>query len=353
MRQPVTTIPPGVRPNRITSAAVAFSVDIFRQQPGTTGADGTTPIGALAPVRGTLEDDSSQAPARTLTVDIAKLPDWLEPGMWMRPSIGIQTIQNTIYRLPTCIITDVAVEPSDSQLGTLTGKDPGEVLNNRPYEADTTLTGTLRSLVQSACSVLTRPTNVSAVPAITIPKESIAEFGAGRWDTCLDIADALGVALRFTDDGDVIGRIRSGPFPEPMAIIELIEAAGSLHKVRWPTTAKVLVDRGDITGLVGVATSQTVTGIAAPSWYPPYVITDSQQGDSTTTQTAADQLAYGLLVSKLAELDFFDSLPILPSPWLEAGADVVDLRSRNYGVRAITIDLPSLATQVTLRRIPL
>jgi len=352
MRQPINALPTGMRPQRITSAAVSFDVEIYRQQPGTPGADGTTPLGTLSTVRGTLEDDSAQAPARMMTVDIAKLPTWLEPGMWMRPTIGVQMVQNVIYRLPTTIITDVDVQPSDSQLGTITGKDPGEVLNTRPYETDTSLSGTLRTLVASACTVLTRTTDVSGVPNITIPKESVAEFGAGRWDTCLDIADSLGVALRFTDDGDVVGRYREGPYPAPACIVELIETAGALHRLRWPSMAKVLVDRGDTIGLIGVCTADQVTGTATPAWYPPYVITDTQQGDSTTTQATADSLAKGLLISKLAELDSFESLPILPSPWLEAGADVVDLRSKSYGLRAVTVDLPSLATSVTLRRIP-
>lgn len=352
MRQPVNTVS-GLRPNRITSTAVSFTVDIYRQQPGTAGPDGSIPIGTLKPVRGKLTDDSSQAPAREITIGIASQPDWLEPGLWLKPSIGIQTIQPLLYYLPTMIIVDVKTEPSDTELATITGKDPGEVLNTRPYETDTILTGTLQTLVQSACTVLTRPTNVSGVPAIAIPNGSVAEFGAGRWDVCLNIADSLGVALRFTDVGDVIGRVRGGPFPDPMCIVELVGSAGRLHALRWPTDAKVLVDRGDTIGLIGSATSQAITGIAKPAWYPSYVVTDRQRGDSTTTQTAADNLAYALLMSKLAELDSFEGLPILPAPWLEAGADVVDLRSRSYGVRAITLDLPSLATEVTLRRIPI
>ena len=44
-------------------------------------------------------------------------------------------------------------------------------------------------------------------------------------------------------------------------------------------------------------------------------------------------------------------MPILPAPWLEVG-DVVSYHGLSYAVRAVTLELPSLATAVTLRRLP-
>jgi hypothetical protein len=38
-----------------------------------------------------------------------------------------------------------------------------------------------------------------------------------------------------------------------------------------------------------------------------------------------------------------------PLPWLEAGVDVVELDGRRWWVRALTLQLPSLATHLTLR----
>jgi len=352
MRTPLN--PPPGRGDRITSAAVALTIDVFRAQPGTPGPDGTTPVGQLPVITATLTDDAAKAVQRTFTSALARpAPTWLGTGMWLRPTIGVQQIQPVIYRLPTVIVVAIDTAPSASGYGTVTAADPAEVLNGRPYETDTALSGTLRSLVSDACTIaLARPTDVSAVPAIAVPAEMVAEFGTGRWDTCIKVADALGVVLRFTDAGDVIGRLRSGPFPPPIAVVELVEGAGRSYAARTPTAAKVLVERGDDIGLVGTATAAQVTGTAPPGWYLPYVVTDHVQSAVGTTQAQADTLALDLLRARLADIDTFSSAPVLPAPWLEAGADVVTYRGASYGVRAMTLDLPSLATTLTLRRIP-
>ena len=345
MRTPVNPTPSGRQ--RITSVAVATTVDVWESQPANAGA---APIGTLSTVDGRLEDDGSQAVPRRLTLNIGPLPDWLKPGMWTRVTLGIQTVEPIIYRLPVMCVTDVAQDMSTTGGAVVSAADPSEIVNGRPYVADTAIAGTLRQLVADACTLaLSRPTDVSAVPATAIPAGTIAEFGAGRWDVCLTTADALGVALHFTDIGDVVGVLRGATPPAPAAIVERAVAdGGTSHHVRAPTAASVLVTRGtDTVGLVGNA----ATALPTPPWYRPYVVTDRANGDATTTQAAADALAADLLRARLSELDTFDAMPILPAPWLEVG-DVVSYHGLSYAVRAVTLELPSLATAVTLRRLP-
>lgn len=351
MRTPVNPIPAGGR-IRWSSVAASFIVEVFQLQPGSAGAGGTTPMGTLDVVSGTLTDDSSQNVPRTMALNIGRFPSWLQAGMWLRGTVGIQTVQPIIYRMPSLIITDVA----ETNKGTaVTAADPGSVLNGQPYESDTVLSGTLRALVQAACTSLTRTPDVSGVPALTVPAGLLAEFGKGRWDVCLSTADALGVALRFTDPGDVVGTVRANPAPSPVAVVDrchtLVDATGR-HHVRTPTAAKVFVGRGSNTiGLIGSATSTAVLGTSPPSWYLPYTVTDRHDGDASTTQAQADQLATDFLRSQLSELDAYQNMPILPAPWLEAGVDVVTYLGVNYWLRALSIDFPSLATTVTLRRV--
>lgn len=345
MRQPVNPVP-GMQ-IRTTSMAVSLTVDAFEQAPANTSVP---PLAQLDCVDGTLTDDASQFVQRTMTLNVAKVPSWLKAGMWIRPTIGIQNVQPIGYRLPTLIIEDITYDLAELGGGTLVCADPAAVLNGRPYETDTTLSGTLRALVSAACTLaLSRPTDVTGVPAVPIPIGTIAEFGRGRWDVCVEVAEALGIVLRFTDAGDVIGTYRNALPPSPAAFVERSAGeGGTRHTARAPTAAKVLVTRGlDTVGLIGSA----VAGTAPPAWYLSYVVTDRQEGDATTTQAQADTLASNMLKAKLADLDTFESLPILGSPWLEAGVDVVTYLGQSYWVRALSLHVPSLATAVTLRRI--
>ena len=349
MRPPVNPNPPGMR-QRITSVAVAFTVDAYETQP--TGS--TVPVGRLPAVTATLTDDASQAVARRMTVNLSAAPDWLRAGMWIRGTVGIQTLQPVIYRMPSLIITDVAEDLARLGGAVITAEDPAVVVNGRPYESDTVITGTLRSLVASRCALaLTRPTDVTGVPDIPVPANTVAEFGTGGWDACLTMGDAMGYALRFTDAGDVVATDRNALAPSPVAIVERCASlGGTSHKVRAPTAARVLVTRGsDTIGLVGAASWVDIMGTAPPVWYLPYVVTDRQEGDTTTTQVQADALAKQLLRSRLADLSTYDDMPILPAPWLEAGTDVVAFYGRWYYVRAVSFDFPTLATSVTLRRV--
>lgn len=337
----------GSTQRRIPSVAVSYAVAVWEMQPQTPAA---ATVGKLSLVDGRLDDDGSQPVPRTLTLNIGALPTWLKAGMWLQVTVTIRTGQPIVYRLPVLCITDVA---STTDGAVVTASDPGEVVNGRPYEADTYLSGTLRALVGAACTLaLSRTTDVTGVPDTAVPAGTLAEFGAGRWDVCLSTADMLGVALRFTDPGDVVGVLRSAAPPAPSAIVErAIADAGTVHRVRAPTASAVLVTRGtDTIGLIGTATAEPITGIPVPAWYRPYVVTDRLNGAPTATQAQANQLATDLLRARLSELDTYESMPILPAPWLEAG-DVVTYRNLPYAVRAVSLDMPSLATTVTLRRI--
>lgn len=352
MRIPLNT-PPGTRPHRITSSAIALSVDVYRAQPGSPGVDGTTPVGKLPVTDGELSDDASQAVQRTMTLELAGVPTWLAAGMWLRPTIGVAVIQPAVYELPTLVITEIERHPDDVSYATVSASDPAEILNTRPYEADTAVSGTLRAFVAATCAAcLTRPVDVSGVPTDALPADSVAEFGAGRWDVCVQLADALGIALMFTDRGDVIGRRRSDPLPDPVCVVELVGSAGRVTSSRTPTAAKVYVDRGDVVGILGTASVADITGVAPPAWYLPYVVTDQVQLDATATAGIANTLARDLLRQRLADLDTFDRVSVLPTPWLEANRDTVTYQSAIYGVRAMTLSVPTLATTLTLRRVP-
>jgi hypothetical protein len=336
---------------RATSLAVSLAVEVFESQPD--APDSYIPLSTLAAVSGKLTDDASQLTQRKMSMSLSTTPDFLRAGMWIRPTIGIQRIKPILYRLPSMIITDIVADLERFGGSRIEAADPSVVLDGRPYASDTTLTGTLRSLVGEACTTaLARITDVSQVPDVALPHGSVAEFGSGRWDVCVRLADALGVALMFTDPGDVIGRYRNAAPPASVANVErALLPGGSRHSVRIPSAAQVLVTRGgDTPGLVGNATAQAVLGTPLPSWYRPYVISDRHEGDPATTQAEADSLAADLIRVRVSELDSYDALPILPAPWLEAG-DVVTFGGNPYGVRAVTLDVPSLATAITLRRV--
>lgn len=351
MRQPINTVP-GYVGAQVPSHAASLYVEWWKAQPGSPGADGSTVVGRLDVVDGNLSDDAARNVARTMNLTVATWPSTFKVGMWIRPTLGIQRLQPEIYRLPTMVVTRISQDMTRTNAVTVTADDPGTVLNGRPYEVDTTLTGTLRALVSAACTLaLTRPTDVSGVPDLAIPAGTVAEFGAGRWDTCLTVADDLGVALRFTDAGDVVGRLRSAAAPGSSSLVDgALIPGGDCNYERAPTDAAVLVTRGnDAVGLVGRATAQSITGIAPPSWYPRFTITDRLEGDPTTTQAQADALAKDLLTVRLQDLKVYVDTPILPAPWLEAGADTVSYYGKLYWVRALNLDLPSLRMTVTLR----
>ena len=349
MRLPVNPLPGQTL--RWSSVAISLTFEVFESMPGSVGSGGL-PWGTLDITGGTLTDDASQNISRRMTLEAGELPDALKPGMWLRPTVGVQTVQPIIYRFPSMVITDITEDLTKLNGARLELADPSQVLNEQPYESDTVLTGTLRSLVQAACAGLSRPPDVSTVPTTAVPLNTVAEFGSGRWDTCIKIGDDLGVGLRFNDVGDVIGRVRTTPAPAPVAQVEKALVGGECHHVRTPSRSKVLVTRGnDIIGLMGSAKVEDVTGIPPPAWYPSFVVTDRQEGDSTTTQAQANELAKQLMVARLSEIDAFQDLPILPSPWLEAAADVVSLKGTSYWVRSVSFEMPSMATTVTLRKV--
>ena len=352
MRTPVNPLP--AAGHKVSSVAVAFKVEAYETQPVNASA---ASIGRLDTVTASLTDDASQPVPRSMTVNIGRLPTWLRAGMWIRGTVGIQTVQPIIYRMPVLIVTDVSEDLSGQGGAIVTARDPGEVLNGRPYVADTILTGTLRGLVAAACAnaLTQRTTDVSTVPAVPVPAGTVAEFGAGSWDVCLKTGDALGYALRFIDEGDVTAVDRNADPPSPSAVVERrLTEGGTAHHVRTPTEARVLVTRGsDTIGLVGVAVWGDVMSEPLPPWYLPYVLIDRVEVDVTTTQAQSNARAKQVLRSRLSELDTWTSMPILPAPWLEAGTDVVTFYGRPYSVRAVEFEFPSLATAVTLRAVAL
>lgn len=350
----------------LPSHSRVWSMTWWEEQPGDPSAGGTVPMGELPVVRGEYRDDAGRPVQRTMRAELAYAPGGLQPGMWVQAQVGVRHIAPKLYYLPVMIVTSIDSNMGKQGGATLECEDAAAVLDGRPYEADTTLIGTLRTLVADCCAVaLSRVTDVSGVPNIAIPEGMVGEFGAGRWSVCVRVADALGVQLRFTDAGDVIGRIRSDPPPASVANLQkvIVPPGGTAHQVRWPTDVVVLVTRGgDVEPLYGRANSSAL--VPPPSWYRPLVITQRLEGSAFTTQAQADQLAMDALKAQLGDLDAYEALTILPAPFLEAGMDTVDLRIDDtrpdnpnyysYGyfwLRAMTMQLPSLETAVTLRHV--
>jgi hypothetical protein len=168
----------------------------------------------------------------------------------------------------------------------------------------------------------------------------VAEFGHGRWDVLLTVADQVGVDLFWTDFGDLRGVLRTAAPPATSARLDdYLVDPGQVERNREVTKAVVLVarDRG-VTELVGRA---SVAGTGQ-------TVSDRLDGDATTTQAQADALAAGLLARRRAERNTRE-VATAPAPWLEAGVDTVTLSARLWSVRAVTLNLPTLATQLTLR----
>ena len=355
MRAPLVTLPrlggrPSARNPIEVSHARTLTVTWWREQPGAPSPGGLEPAGTLAVVSASLSDDGARPVQRQMTVELAAVPVELQVGMWIQSTLGIKLLAPDMYRLPNLMITAIDRKLDRQGGATLHAEDPATVLNGRPYEADTTLTGTLRTLVKAACDLsLRRETNVDAVPDIALPGESLAEFGSGRWDTCLKMADALGVQLRFTDDGDVKGFLRSAPAPAPAATVTqvIVPPGGTHHSTRTPTSAVVLVTRG---GTVAPLTGRAAAS-AVPAHYLSYVVVDRKEGDPMTTQAQADALAAAFLTTRLSDFDRYTDMSILPAPWLEAGEDTVEFDGAPYWVRAIQFELPALTTSITLRSV--
>jgi hypothetical protein len=252
-------------------------------------------------------------------------------------------------------VIDDITEPLDKfGGGAIECSDPSAVVDGRPYERDTSLApNKLQTLVGDAFALaLSRPAHVDDVPYIDIPAASIAEFGTGRWEACLRVAESLGYALRVTDKGDVVARNRITAAPDSDIDLEQSLLPGGVrHALRTPTDARVFVNRGtSLRPLIGKASVNEIGLGPIPSWYRRYVICDRQEGPAFWNQGYADKAAEIFLHARLSELDKLDDLPILASPWLEAGADTVRFLGNLYWVRAITTQLPIMQTSVSLNR---
>jgi len=350
MRQPVNP-PPGYRP-RTTSSAIAITVDVFDTQPLISPPDASTsaPVGKWTVRGGRFTDDATRIGARTMTLDADNLPPYVDAGKWLRVNIGIQRIHPILYQLPAMVIDDIA-SPLDANGGvSVECADPSSVVNGRPYEADKSLgPDKLQTFVKATMDVaLSRPVHNDDVPYVDIPIAAIAEFGEGRWDVCVRVADATGYTLRLNDAGDPVARLRTAAPPAPVAAIEQsLLPGGSKHRLRVPTGARVFVDRGNnLAPLIGKATTVDVP----PSWYRPLIVTDRQQGPEWWNQGYADSAAEAYLDRALTELDRYDNLPILPAPWLEAGFDTVTFYGVTYWISAISFELPTMETTISLMR---
>jgi hypothetical protein len=262
------------------------------------------------------------------------------PGVWVRVMVGIRYQAGQTYALPALFVTTVLAAGDDTVLTCL---DIGACLDEIVFERDTTLPGTLRTVAASLTTgvgPLTRPVDVTGVPAIAVPANTVAEFGHGRWQVLLALADQLGVDLLWTDDGDLLGVLRTDPPPSAVARIDdyLIDG-GQTERNRLAVRAVVQVARGkDLSELVGVATD-TGAGVT---------LADRQDGDPSTTQAQANALAAGLLARRRGER-IVRTVGIAPAPWVEAGVDTVTLDGHDWWVRALAVELPGLQTTLTLR----
>jgi hypothetical protein len=278
----------------LTSSVRALQVDWFTLQPGAGGAGGEFPAGHLPVVDGNFRDDASQAVQRSATFNLAYRPVGLEVGMWVRPTLGIRFVDVQMFHLANMMITSISENLNRQGGATIEVEDPASVLNGRPHTVDTTVTGTLRDMVNEACTTsLARVTDVTGVPATPVPLSTVVEFGTGRWDACITAADMLGVALRFNDIGDVIGWGRGNLAPAASADVSqaMVPPGGRRLSERYPSTTVVMLNRGSATPLYGTA---SVAG-PLPNHYRPFVLTDRQDGDEFSPQSQADQLALDLL----------------------------------------------------------
>lgn len=343
--------------HRSSSWSVSVIVEVFDAQPLVSPPDASTtePLGTLHLTDGSgFTDDATAVTARTMRITTSAIPDWVKPGMWCRAVIGIQVVQPVIYRLPSMCINDITT-PLDKLGGVvLDCVDPSALVNDTPWERDKSIApDTLQNFTYTSCNVaLTRTPYAGAVPFINLPAASVAEFGEGRWDVCLRMADALGYDLRFTDLGDLTARARNAAPPAPVDDLERsLLPTGTAHRTRTPTAARVYVTRGnDLPAFIGRAVLTDLGMYPPPSWYTPYTITDRQEAPEWWNQDYADGAARDFLASRLAEFDHYEGLPILPAPWLQAGIDTVSFYGHTYWVTKVTMSFPSMETSVDLRR---
>jgi hypothetical protein len=320
-----------------SSHALTCDAYLFTSQPTANEA----PARRLALLGGTYSDDIARAYARGYELRVVDPLTDIAPGCWVQVRLGAAGQTRDIYTLPTLFVSSALAAGEGTQV---TCVDIGACLDELVYERDQTLTGTLQSLAAALTSgvpTLTHPPDVSRVPALAIPANTVAEFGQGRWQVLLSVADQLGVDLLWSDSGDLLGVVRTAPAPVPVARLDdYLVDPGQAERNRPVVRAVVLVARDKaLPELVGVATAGSTNGVT---------IWDRQDGDATTTQAQADALAAGLLARRRSERNVRE-IDVAPAPWLESGTDTITLAGQAWWVRAMSVELPSLATRLTLR----
>jgi hypothetical protein len=318
------------------SHALTCDAYLFTSQPTPNEA----PARRLALLDGTFTDDAANGYARGYELRLGDSLLAITPGSWIQIRIGAAGQTRDIYTLPTLFVISALTAGQGTQV---TCVDIGACLDEVVFEHDTTVTGTLRSLAAQLTTdvpTLTHPPDVTQVPELEVPANTVAEFGQGRWKILLGVADQLGVDLLWTDDGDLRGIVRTAPPASPVARLDpYLVDTGQAERNRAVVRAVVQVAREkDMPELVGVA-SVAGSGVT---------VADRQDGDATTTQDQADALAAGLLARRRSERNVRE-VDVAPAPWLEAGTDTISLDGRVWSVRALTVQLPGLATRLTVR----
>jgi hypothetical protein len=319
-----------------SSHALTCDAYLYTTQPTANQA----PARRLALLDGTFTDDVARGYARGYALRVVDALADIAPGSWVQIRLGVVGGLRDVYTLPTLFISSALTAGEGTQI---TCVDIGACLDELVYERDTTLTGTLRDLAASSTTgvpTLAHPPDVSLVPTLPIPANTVAEFGRGRWQVLLSVADMLGVDLLWTDSGDLLGVVRTDAPPAPAARLDdYLVDPGQAERNRAVVRAVVQVARDKtLPELVGVA---TVAGTGV-------TISDRQDGDATTTQAQANALAAGLLARRRSERNVRE-IDVAPTPWLEAGTDTISLAGQPWWVRAMAVELPSLATHLTLR----
>lgn len=318
------------------SHALTCDAYLFPSQPTPNEA----PTRRLSLLGGLYTDDVANGYARGYQLHVVDPLADITPGSWVQVRVGAAGQARDLYTLPTLFVSSALAGADGTQV---TCVDIGACMDEVVFERDTTLNGTLRTLAASLTTgvpTLTHPPDVSLVPSLVIPGNTVAEFGQGRWRVLLDVANQVGVDLLWTDAGDLLGVIRTDPAPSPVARLDTYLVNGGQAERNRPVVRAVVQVARDksLPELVGTA---TVPGSGT-------TVADRQDGDATTTQAQANALAAGLLARRRSERNVRD-IDVAPAPWLEAGTDTVTLDGSTWWVRAMTVQLPSLATALTLR----